>query len=332
MNNFPESHVLDWLLEEDEPGVRYLTMRDLCGKSQDDPELVKACQVAYENGPIAIILDHMQPEGWWEKPGPGYGPKYRSTVWAVILLAQLGASIDQDERIALACRYVLDHSYASGGYMSCNGKPSHTIDCLQGNLCWALTELGCDDPRLDEAYHWLAVSQTGEGIAPKTAKDSTMRYYAYKCGPNFTCGANYELPCAWGATKVLLALGKIPPKKQTPQIQRAIDLAVDFFFSIEPTTAAWPYHEKINSTWWQFGFPVFYNTDLLQVAEALVKVGYGADPRLASTLELIRSKCCEDGFWKLEHDYRNKTWGNYGKKGQPNKWVTLRALRVLRLN
>lgn len=324
-----EQSVLDWLLEPKDFGVRYLALRDLVGKAHDDPELVAARLAAHEKGPIANILDHMQPEGWWEKPGPGYGPKYRSTVWAVILLAQLGASIDQDERLARACTYMLDNALSESGGFSCNRAPGGTFDCLQGNLCWALTTLGCEDPRLEKAYHWLAVSQTGEGLAPKNAKDTPMRYYAYKSGPNFTCGANHELPCAWGATKVLRALGSIPPAKQTPQTMKAIDLAVDFFFSVEPTTAAWPYKERINSTWWQFGFPVFYNTDLLQVAEALADVGHANDPRLASTLELIRSRRDEDGRWTLEHDYRNKTWGNYGKKGQPNKWVTLRALRVL---
>jgi hypothetical protein len=324
-----EQVVLDWLLEPENPGMRYLALRDLVGMGHDDPELVEACRAAHEQGPIAHVLNNMQPEGWWSKAGPGYGPKYRSTVWALILLAQLGASVEQDERIRLGCDYLLDHTCAKGGYMSCNGTPSQTIDCLQGNLCWALTELGCEDPRLDEAYHWLAISQTGEGVAPKGTKDTPLRYYAYKCGPNFICGANYELSCAWGATKVLLAMGRIPLEKQTPQVQRAIDLAVDFFFSVEPTSAAWPYKERINNSWWKFGFPVFYNTDLLQVAEALAAVGYADDPRLESTLELIRSKQDAQNHWKLEHNYPDKTWGNYGKKGQPNKWVTLRALKVL---
>jgi hypothetical protein len=32
----------------------------------------------------------------------------------------------------------------------------------------------------------------------------------------------------------------------------------------------------------------------------------------------------------LEYDYAGKTWGDYGEKKQANKWVTLRALRVLK--
>jgi hypothetical protein len=47
-------------------------------------------------------------------------------------------------------------------------------------------------------------------------------------------------------------------------------------------------------------------------------------------LELILSKQDENGRWLLEYDYNGKTWGDYGEKKQPNKWVTLRALRVLK--
>ena len=61
---------------------------------------------------------------------------------------------------------------------------------------------------------WHAPSP-GEGMAPKTEKDAERRYYAYNCGPLFACGANYNQSCAWGATKVMLALGKYPENKRT---------------------------------------------------------------------------------------------------------------------
>ncbi|MCJ7694276.1 MAG: hypothetical protein MUO40_02520 [Anaerolineaceae bacterium] len=321
---------LNWLLEPDDPGVRYLALRDLLGLPCDDPTLCDARKIAHEEGPISHVLNRMDPQGFWSKPGPGYGVKYRSTVWAIILLAQLGASITEDQRIGLACNYLVDHAFAKGGKFTHAGSPSGTFDCLQGNLCWALTELGYADPRLDEAYRWLSISQTGDGVAPKTDKSAPVRYYAYKCGPGFLCGANYNLPCAWGATKVLMALGNLTAAKQTDQSRKATKLAVDFFFSVEPSTAAWPYKEILSKNWWKFGFPVFYNTDLLQVAEALTAVGYGNDPRLAQTISLIRSKQDAQGRWPLEYDVSKKTWGNYGTLGAPNKWVTLRALRVLK--
>ena len=87
---------------------------------------------------------------------------------------------------------------------------------------------------------------------------------------------------------------------------------------------------KPSVNWRKFGFPVFYVTDILQVLEALVALGYGDDPRLAPALELVRQKQDEQGRWALEYDYTGKTWVDFGSKKQPNKWVTLRALKVLK--
>ena len=323
--------VMHWLLEDDSSGVRYLALRDLLRKPADDPELVAARKKAHGDGPIKEILDAMDPQGFWEKPGPGYGPKYKSTVWALILLAQLGASIEEDLRIRNACDYLMAHAWHPQGQFAAGEPVSYTIDCLQGNLCRALTELGYEDSRLDKAFEWMARSVTGEGIAPKEDKKASMRYYAYKCGPNFQCGANNSQPCAWGAAKILLAFSRLPLGKRTPIIEKAIQQGVDFLFSIDLITAAWPTRGgNPNRDWWLFGFPVFYVTDLLQVAEALVGLGYAGDNRMQGLLELIRGKQDAGGRWLLEYPYGSKTWGKFGTKNKPNKWVTLRALRVLK--
>jgi len=323
---------LDWLLEQESPGVRYLALRDLLDRSPDDLELREARSVAHRNGPISGVLAELEPEGYWVRPGPGYTSKYRSTVWAIILLAQLGASVDEDERIGKACAYLVDHAMAPGGKFSVSGAPSYTIDCLQGNLCWALLELGYEDSRLAEAFEWMARSQTGEGVAAATQKNATLRYYSAKCGPNFACGANGLKPCAWGAVKVMMALGKLPIDRRTPLVERAIQQGIDFLFCIEPSRADWPTRtdSKPNRSWWKFGFPVFYITDLLQVVEALALHGLAGDPRLAKTVGLICDQQNARGRWLLEYDYTGKTWINFGEKHQPNKWVTLRALRALK--
>jgi len=324
--------VIPWLLEQDSPGVRYLALRDLLDLPPDDPELVAAQAEAHSNGPIAAILDEMEPEGYWAKPGPGYLPKYRSTVWSVIMLAQLGASIPLDERIARACAYLLDSALTSTGQFSSTGAPSGTVDCLQGNLCTSLVDLGCDDPRLVQAYEWMARSVTGEGIAPNSDRKAPIRYYAGKCGPRFACGANNKLPCAWGAVKVMLAFSKLPNERSTDLIDRAISAGVDFLFSKDPAKADYPcgYSNKPSQNWWKFGFPVFYVTDVLQNVEALIGLGYGNDRRLANALSIIRDKQDTQGRWTMEHDYSGKTWVDFGPKKKQNKWVTLRALRVLK--
>jgi hypothetical protein len=322
--------VLNWLLEPDGSGVDYLAMRDLTDAAES--ELSGFREKAHREGPIADILSKMNPEGFWEKPGPGYLPKYTSTVWSLILLSQLGATINDDERITPACVYYLDHAMTEHGQISANGTPSQTIDCLQGNMLTAMADMGFHDPRMDKAYEWMAMTTTGEGVAPMGEKSTPLRYYSGKIGPDFACGANNKLGCAWGAVKVIMAFSRLPEEKRTDLINRAIGRGVDFLLGIDPATAEYPhgYAPKTSGNWWKFGFPVFYITDILQIAEALVRLGYGVDPRLRNTLELVRSKQDEQGRWPLEFDYKGKTWGEYGAKKQPNKWVTLRALRVLK--
>ncbi len=52
-------NVLEWLLEECDPGVRYLAMRDLLYYRPDSPELQNARTAAHKTGPIAAVLDEM---------------------------------------------------------------------------------------------------------------------------------------------------------------------------------------------------------------------------------------------------------------------------------
>lgn len=324
--------VLKWLLEPNDPGVQYLALRDLVGLPANDLELCTARKAACEDGPIHLVLDNMEQAGYWVQAGAGYNPKYRSTVWAMILLRQLGATAEMDERIERACIYLLDHALTENGQFSVSGTPSGTIDCLQGNLCSALLDLGFNDPRLEKAFEWMARSVTGEGIAPLEAKDAPLRYYAGKCGPGFACGANNKLPCAWGGVKVMLAFSKLPRDRRTQLIENAIQEGVNFLFSADPAEATYPsgWNDKPSGNWWKFGFPVFYVTDILQTVEAFVRLGYGEDARLRNALEIIREKQDHQGRWLLEYDYTGKTWGEFGKKKQPNKWVTLRALWVLK--
>ncbi|MCB9135503.1 MAG: nitrogen fixation protein NifH [Anaerolineales bacterium] len=327
-----EGQRISWLLEMDNPGVRYLALRDLLNLRGENAELIAAREKAFKDGPISLILDAMNQAGYWVEPGAGYNPKYQGTVWAMILLGQLGASVEMDVRIERACRYLLENALAEHGQFTTNGAPSGTADCLQGNLCAALLDLGVSDPRLDKAFEWMARSVTGEGIAPMGDKMASLRYYAGKCGPVFACGANNKLPCAWGGVKVMLAFGKLSLDRRTPLIQCAIEKGVEFLFSVDPAEATYPtgWTAKPSGNWWKFGFPVFYVTDLLQNVEALVRLGYGDDPRLSHALRLICEKQDANGRWALEYDYTGKTWGEFGKKKQPNKWVTLRAAWVLK--
>jgi len=326
---------LPWLLEPDpaNPGVRYFALRDLLDRPEDDPEVREARAAIMTTGPVPTILDAQHPDGYWVKPGSGYAPKYRGTVWQIILLAELGAD-PADERVRRGCQYLLSHSIAANGAFSAYQRPvpSGSVPCLNGNLLYALLRLGCaDDPRVQAALDWQARAITGERI--QYLKSGTS-------GPGFACSVNPSglspsgqslgQPCAWGANKAMKALMVVPPDQRTPTIQRAIEVGAEFLLSRDPAVADYPYTERVSSTWFKFGFPLSYWSDVLETTAVLVELGCGGDSRLVNALQLILSKQDAQGRWKLENSLNSKMWADIEKNGKPSKWVTLRALRVLK--
>jgi len=328
----PEGETLEWLLEPRDPAVRHLALRELLDRSADDLEVAEARHAAMAADPIAAILAAQQPDGWWEKPGPGYATKYRGTVWQLIFLDQLGAD-PADQRVRRACEYVLDHSRASSGGFGASGRidaqappPSAVIHCLNGNLLNALIGLGwLPDQRLQAAIEWQARAITGEGVE---------RWYASgTCGPRFACAANEGLDCGWGAVKAMLGLGRIPAGDRSPLVRRAIGVGVDFLLGHDPAVADYPMgwgNTRPSGSWFKLGFPSGYVTDVLQTVEALCRLGLAGDPRLRPALDWIASRRDARGRWRNEYAYNAKTWVDIERQGAPSKWVTLRALRVLR--
>ncbi len=136
-------------------------------------------------------------------------------------------------------------------------------------------------------------------------------------GPNFACGAKNKLPCAWGAAKVMMAFGHLPIERRTDLIQWAIEQCLEFVFSVDSAEATFPsgYNTNPSRNWWKFGFPVFYITDLLQLVEGVVKLGCGQDPRLINTIDTILEKQDDQGRRALEYGYGDKTWLDFGEKG-----------------
>jgi hypothetical protein len=129
----------------------------------------------------------------------------------------------------------------------------------------------------------------------------------------------------------MLALSRIPEASRTAAVQEAIEVGAAFLLSRDPAAADYPmgYSEKPNRSWFKFGYPVGYVTDVLQNLEVLTALGYGGDSRLEAALELLRSKQDERGRWPMEYTYNGKTWVDVEERGKASKWVTLRALRVL---
>jgi hypothetical protein len=323
---------LEWLLEPGDQAVRHLALRQLLDRAADEPDVVDSRRAAMAADPIASILAAQEPDGHWEKPGPGYATKYRGTVWQLIFLDQLGAD-PSDERVRRACEYVLAHSQAANGGFAASGvagggppPSSRVIHCLTGNLLRALIGFGwLGDPRVARAVEWQARAITGVGVAGW--------YRAGTSGPGFACGANEDLPCAWGAVKALGGLARVPAEQRSPEVSRAIHAGVEFLLSRDPAAADYPAgwgNTRPSGSWFKLGFPSGYVADVLQNLEVLAELGHARDPRIANAIDWLLAKQDAHGRWTNEYAYSGKIWVNIERQGQPSKWVTLRACRFLR--
>jgi hypothetical protein len=316
---------VSWLQERDpvNPAIRYFALRDLLDQPADDPEVQAARAAIMSEGPVPVILGAQHPDGYWQRPDGGYG-KYHGTVWQIMLLGELGAD-PTDARVRCGCAYVLDHTVASNGGFAFNQTPvpSGVVHCLNGNLLSALIRLGwLDDPRVQQALDWQTRAITG---------DEPIRYYpSGTSGPDFACAINGRQPCGWGATKALKALSVVPPERRTQAVTRAIERGVDFLLRYDLARADYPATRKVSSAWFKLGFPLSYWSDVLETLMVLVSLGYGQDPRLADAYNWLLSKQDAQGRWQLEHALNGKMWIDLEEQGKPSKWITLRALRVLK--
>ncbi len=317
---------LTWLLDADvdNPGVRLFALRELLDRPADDPEVMAAQAAVMSSGPVPPILAAQEADGHWYQPGGGYG-KYRGTAWQILFLAELGAD-PGDERVQRGCDYLLSHSIAPNGGFSCNKTPASrgVIHCLNGNLLASLIRLGrLNDPRVQRALEWQARAITGQ--APITYDPSGTS------GPEFACAVNAGLPCGWGATKAMKALIAVPENQRTPLLQQAIEQGAQFLLRYDLARAEYPFSETISSAWFKLGFPLSYWSDILETLTVLAALGYGADSRLAAAYAWLLDKQDVQGRWKLENALTGKMWVNIERRGKPSKWITLRALRVLKL-
>jgi hypothetical protein len=306
---------LTWLLDSENPSARYLTLTELLDRVPGDPDVVAARAAIPSVDPARGILDaQFAGSGYWIKTDLGFSPKYRATVWQVVFLAQLGAP--PVEPIRRACDYVLDHSRRltdrrgnpDGRFVA--GKAARTaINCLNGNLLWALGRLGYgDDPRTVEARQATAQAILKRG---------------------FACYYNGDLPCAWGAVKALQAFLEVPPGERSAVVATAIEQGVELLLSVPLLEATYPTSSHISDRWFKLGFPLAYKANVLEAMTILAQSGHAGHPYVQAGVEWLLSKQDADGRWTLEQ-VPGKMWSSFGRVGQPNKWVTLRALHLLK--
>lgn len=282
---------LPWLLEPANPSARYLTLRHVLGRPEEDPDVAEARAGILAAEPAASILAAQWPDGHWITPDRGYTPRYRGTVWQIMFLAQLGAP--RDERLERACEFVWEHSRRADGLFTPHKHP-HIDDLVRfnGSLLWALAQFGyVGDPRISQVLDVLA---------------------KLDLAPLFRAG---HVAAVVKLSRGLQAL----PAAPTP-LRSFLDDAVEFIADHLLAEAG---------GWINFAFPLAEKTDLLEMLTALLEAHAGGDARIQSAIEMVVSKQDQNGRWLLE-SAPGKTWASFGEPGRANKWVTVRALQVLR--
>ena len=285
--------------------------------------------VAERSAPIEPILAAQLPDGHWVERDRFYTAKYGGTVWNLIILAELGAD-GADARVRAACEAILRDAQDpdSGGFSTARSKKaggglhSMVIPCLTGNMVFSLVRLGMlDDPRVRRGLDWITTWQRfddGEGDVP-----TDWPYHIEMCWGRHTCHM--------GAVKALKALAEVPPERRTPAMQATIGAGAEYLLRHHIFRRSHDLAKVSKPGWKRFGFPLMYQTDVLEILWILGRLDrYLRDERAREALDLVASKADAQGRWKLEQTFNDRFVVPIETKGEPSRWVTLRALEVLR--
>lgn len=322
-----QDSVMGWLLEEENPSVRYFTLTALTGKSLKGREVSTARKAIMETGTVPRILSRQNEDGSFGEPGKFYRDKYKGTVWNLIIFAEMAAD-PKDGRIKKACEFILEHSWdpSSGGFSydesakTGTGLPSGVVPCLTGNMVYSLVKLGyLEDERVQKAIQWIAAHQRADD------SDGTKRGDEYdrlkSCFGKHTCHM--------GAAKAFKALAAIPGGKRSREAEDKLSLLVEYFLKHHLYRKSHNLEEISKPGWLKLGFPLMYQTDILELLGIYADLGI-KDERLAEAVDILRNKQGKDGKWKLESTNNGKMLVTIEKKGEPSKWITLKALKVLK--
>jgi hypothetical protein len=300
----------EWLLEESSPHVRYFALRWLLDRNEDDTE-VKATQLEIEgSGPIQKILKQQRPEGYWgSDPRPLHGTKGQ-----MMVLTWLGYRGVEAGKKAL--EYRLDGCIQGDGGFAYEIKnrtmylPCHGAETLRYMFWFGLP----DDPRAKGLLEWLLTVQSEEGGWPCISKANPHS-------------------CFWASAVVLRALRDLPGEWMTDEIERARARATEMFLEAR----LYEHHRSLGKPsprWLEFGFPIQFDSDILELLTLLGPYVDPEDERIQKGLELVTGKQDRMGRWPCEKHPKGGRWvGKYiplEEIGKPSKWVTLHAMRMLK--
>jgi hypothetical protein len=298
--------VLKWLLEPEEPSIKYRTMTDLLGAPRNDAEVQECRMQIQESEPVESILRKMHPEGYWLQKNPrtkevvGDGLKYGAfgtTHYCLSYLAELGMD-RTNSQISKASERYLNLQKSDGDFYG-------HFSCLLGYNIRTFIMLGYKgDPRVKRSIQLLLDTDRPDG-----GYLCDMHEGKYKTRP--------VKSCVRGSVKALLAFSCLPEHWEH---ERCRDL-VGYFLGREGIFKTSDLSELVNKDMARNSFPIIWRANVYEVLLALGRMGHGGDGRLERAWRLMDSKRDREGRYVLDWTPSQSPW-KVGKRDEPNKWVT----------
>ncbi|HEX2421057.1 MAG TPA: hypothetical protein VHL55_05615 [Acidimicrobiia bacterium] len=296
-------NVHEWLLDAD-PAIRWQVMRDLMGSSPSEVAAERSRVAA--DGWGAQLLAIQQPNGGWssvEKPTRFVETPDGSATHALALLVDMGldpASEPARHAVELVSERV---RFYEGNQPFFSGEVEA---CINGRVLGIGAYFGRPDDMLAQR---LVGEQLEDG--------------GWNCdAPPSTRGSFHSTICVLeGLLAYEQAAGAVGVTEARTRGQEYL-LERRMLRSLSSG-------EVIDSDWTLFSYPVGYHYDILRGLEYLRQARVAADDRLAEAVDLVERKRTQDGRWLLEHPHRDALDFEMEAVGEPSRWNTLRALRVL---
>lgn len=308
--NDKDGFVIDWLLEENDPSVRYRTLRELLDVPADDPRVKAARAVIANSVDAQRIFKKMHPDGYWlqkkstsrELVGDGveYG-SFATTHFVLSYLAELGFTVD-DPRVALAANRYLDLQKADGDFWL-------HISCLYAYNIRTFILLGLrEDARVQRTIDLMLAVERADGGYLCDMHEGKHKTRAVKS-------------CIRGSVKALLAFAELPEYWLHP---RCLAL-VDYFLARGGVFKSTNPQEPVSADAVRTSYPIIWRAGISEILYALAKMGYGNDKRLARAWDVLESKRDAQGRYRMDWTSPSALL-KAGARGEANKWITLYAL------
>jgi hypothetical protein len=296
--------VIEWLLDSD-PSIRWQVMRDLIGES--DPSVARERSRVASEGWGARLLDVQGADGHWG--GAAFVPHaWISTKDTLQLLRDLGVD-PASERMRRAIGEVRDRCTWGEGFGNSPFFEGEVEPCINGRVLAIGAYFG-------EASHRLV-----DRLLHDQLSDGGWNCYA---PPSRRSSFNSTICVLEGLLEYETAKGP-RPDVSAARLRGQEYLLERRLFRSRSTG------QIIKPAWIEISFPTRWHYDILWALDYLRRSGFAPDDRIGEAVDLVAQKRHANGRWPLENPHPGPVYFEMeGRAGEPSRWNTLRALRVLR--